>query len=257
MREVKGHLTQPTRINKNTLEGDDENKVKNKRRRPSKNERLLCLCNDESSMTTISLFQPQPAELCGRNEQLEEKQERQEEEVTALPQEHAEEPVSAGTKRGMESEEDKSDDANVAKRVCCEQMAQPTCESAEIVPEALTFAKGEETDGERLSDEEMERISSSDETLVDVGGDKDESKPLLLPPPRSAVVVSLGSTGSGEEEEEDDVDVVGGVSPTPEVLTIGWTSECSESDKEDRDEEIDVVGEVMDCASVVLLLSVQ
>ncbi|XP_071362873.1 uncharacterized protein [Trachinotus anak] len=179
-----------------------------RRGRPKKNGQLLILSNGRSSTPPIQL---QPVEPCPTNGQPENNQESHEEELLVQPQEEAEGTARKGEKRGAESGEETSDDATVAKRVCSEQLAQPTSEtcipssdSAAFVSEQATaeaddvidvetvsltsvgdcLQREEQEDkstawreialretGESLTDDETE--GSGDET-IDVDGDTDE-----------------------------------------------------------------------------------
>ncbi|XP_056237962.1 uncharacterized protein LOC130173074 [Seriola aureovittata] len=109
--------------------------------RPKKNGQLLSLSNGGSSTPTIQL---QPVEHCGTNGQLEKNQELHEEELNVQPQEEAQGPTRRGKKRG-ESGEETSDDATVAKRVCCEPVAQPTSETCIPSSKSAGFASEQAT----------------------------------------------------------------------------------------------------------------
>ncbi|AWP12042.1 putative BTB/POZ domain-containing protein 18 [Scophthalmus maximus] len=231
--------------------------------RQKKNGQLLSSPSDGSSTPQVQL---QPLEPCATNEQLEKNQERLLAEFPVLPEEEAEGPSGRGKKRRAESGGDTSDDATVAKRVCFEQMTEPTSETctrsseaADFVSEKATTRAEEVIDVESLMDEEAK--SSSDE-IIDVDGDTDGGTDLedqtvnyhcRTVPTTSHSVRSPGSW------EDEDVDVIGVPSPFHEPLIISWT-EASDGDEEDgdedEDEDIDVVGEKTDCAPSVVFASV-
>ncbi|KAK2904179.1 hypothetical protein Q8A73_010836 [Channa argus] len=107
--------------------------------RPKKNCQLST--NGESLTPQI---QPQPVEPCGMEEQLENNYEKPEEEGIVQPQEATEGPTRRGKKRGAESDEESTNDAEV-KKVRFEQVAQLTTlthvqssECADCVSEAAT-----------------------------------------------------------------------------------------------------------------------
>lgn len=231
--------------------------------RQKKNGQLLSSPSDGSSTPQVQL---QPLEPCATNEQLEKNQERLLAEFPVLPEEEAEGPSGRGKKRRAESGGDTSDDATVAKRVCFEQMTEPTSETctrsseaADFVSEKATTRAEEVIDVESLMDEEAK--SSSDE-IIDVDGDTDGGTDLedqtvnyhcRTVPTTSHSVRSPGSW------EDEDIDVIGVPSPFHEPLIISWT-EASDGDEEDgdedEDEDIDVVGEKTDCAPSVVFASV-
>lgn len=157
----------------------------------SKNEQLLSLSDNVSLTPPI---QAQPVEPCGTQKQLEKNQETPEQELTVQPQEETDGPTRRGKKRGAEAEEETSDDATVGKRVCFEQMPQPTSENhhgqsrtAPISVVSLGFTGSWEWDEE--------------EDIDVIGG----SSPAPDP-----VIICWTESSEGEKEEEDeDVDVVG------------------------------------------------
>lgn len=254
----------------------------------SKNEQLLSSSDNVSSTPPI---QAQPVEPCGTEKQLEKNQETPEQELTVQPQEETDGPTRRGKKRGAEAKEETSDDATVGKRVCFEQMPQPTSEtctppseSADIEPATIQIEEiidvetvmltsvgdcfqREERDEkpvwneiklretEECSDEEME---SSGDKIIDAGGDvedgcqKDEENHHGQSRTAPISVVSLGSTGSWEWDKEEDIDVIGGSGPAPDPVIICWT-ESSEGEKEEEDEDVDVVGEKTDYTSSVVI----
>ncbi|XP_059201543.1 uncharacterized protein LOC131981319 [Centropristis striata] len=240
-------------------------------RRTKKNAKLLSLSNDLVSSTPA--IQPQPVEPCDTDEQLERNQERHED-LTVQPQEETEGPTRRGEKRRAESEEETSDDATVAKRVCFEQTAQPTSETlgSESAPATRNLKdissgghylqrereeepawrgfKLRETE-ESLMDEHPE---SCDEEMIDVGG---PTPPLCSVSPSSHSVndVILGSTGSCEEDKDEDIDVIGSSSPAPDPVIINWT-QSSEGEEEEEDEDIDVIGEKTDNVSLLVFAAV-
>ncbi|KAL7394910.1 hypothetical protein ABVT39_006831 [Epinephelus coioides] len=231
--------------------------------RPKKNGQLLSLSNDVSSAPPI---RPQPVEPCGMDQQPERNKERHEEELTVQPQEEAERP--RGVKRRAESEEETSDNSTVTKRVCFEQMAQPTPEthilssfSADIGCEIATRELGDVSnarDGLRREKGEAEpvwtKIKLTEQSLMD---EEMESsgvtvKHFASPSLHSEKEVRLGSTGSWEEEDDEDIDVIGGSSPALDPVIINWT----QSSEGEEDEDIDVVGEETDYESSSVFITV-
>lgn len=185
-------------------------------------------------------------------------QERHEEEFTVKPQEEAEGPTRRGKKRAAESDRETSDDATLTKRVCFEQMAQPTSEtriprsaSADFVSEPATtedvidvetvlltsvgdcLQREEEKEKpvwreirlreteEPLMDEEME--SSGDE-IIDVDGDAEDGHQGRATPTLSHFVEVKPSVSSP--------------SRAAKAVSLGSTGSC----EEDKDEDIDVMG---------------
>lgn len=245
---------------------DKQPHPKRKRRgRPKKNGQLLVLSNDESPTTPIQL---QPVEPCGRDEQLQSNQDRREEELTVLPQEQAKGSEGRVTKRGAESEEERKDEASVAKRVCFEQMIQPTppetclpsSEAAAVETEdvidveavSLTSVGDEKTtwteiklgetdqNGEErrcLTDEEIE---SSDE-IIDVDGDSDGSTNLKREDNWREWAENIRCQNSTAPALLQLVKVKPSASP-PSLSLKEVSLRSTGSWEEDRDGDIDVIG---------------
>lgn len=236
---------------------------------------------------------PHTVEPCSAEAQREKNQEMPERELTVQPQGETDEPTREGKKRGAEAEEETSDDATVAKRVCIEEMQQPTSETNAPRSESADFEQAaiediinvetlsltsvadglqreeqeektvwtdinlRETD-ECLTDEEKE--SGGDE-MIDVDGDEEDGRSQSGPVPLSVFTpvrseVGLESQGSWDRDEDEDIDVIGGSGPVPDPVIISWT-ESSEDEKEEGEEDIDVaVGEkAINISSAVLTIS--
>lgn len=228
----------------------------------SKKRQVLSSSGNVSSAPPVL---PQTVEPCSTEAQREKHQEMPERESTVQPQGETDEPTREGKKRGAEAEEETSDDATVAKRVCIEEMQPPTSETNTPRSECADFEQAamediidvetlsltsvadglqreeqeekpawtdinlRETD-ECLTEEEKE--SSGDET-IDVDGDEEEGPvPLLVFTPVRSEVRSW--------DEDEDIDVIGGSGSVPDPVIISWT-ESSEDEKEEGEEDIDVV----------------
>ncbi|XP_051810867.1 uncharacterized protein LOC127535909 [Acanthochromis polyacanthus] len=129
-----------------------------RRGRPKKSSQQLSNSNSNSSVPPA---QPQPVDPSGTDEPLEKNQERHEEESTVQPQEEADGPASRGQKRAATSSEDRSDDGTVTKRVCFEQIPQPTCETCMPNSEsAISVCEPPTTEPEEVIDVETLSLSS-------------------------------------------------------------------------------------------------
>ncbi len=161
------------------------------RGRPPKNGQLLGLRNHESSTPTV---QPQPVEPCTTEEKRKTNQERHEEELRVQLQEETEGRANRGKKRGAESEEETSDDANVAKKVCFEKMQQPTSD---------LFTPGSESANVEPAAIETEDIIDVETVSLTSVGDcsQREEKPALSE-------ISIGQTEESDEEVESSSDEI-------------------------------------------------
>lgn len=230
--------------------------LERRRCKPKKNAQLLTNAVELSSPP----IQPQPVEPSGTDEQLENNQERREEELSVRPQEEAEGPTRREKKRGAESEEETSDDATPAKRVCFEQMSQPTSEtcipssaSADVVSEPASLEVEDVIDVETVS-------------LTSVGGclqrEEEEEKPVpseIKLRETEESLVDEERESSGDEFIDVDGDVEDGCqSRTAQTLSwfvevkppVSLPSRSAKSDslgsmgscEEDKDKDIDVIG---------------
>lgn len=237
-----------------------------------KNRQVLTLSDNVSATLPVL---PQPVESCS----TENNQETPEQEFTVQPQGETDGPTREGIKRGPEAEEETGDDATVAKRLCLEEMLQPTSQtytprsdSADFIQVAIediidvetlsltSVADGlqSEEQGEKpawtdiklreredcLTDEEKE--SSGDE-IIDVDGDEEDERSQSGPVPIlvSTLVrseVGLEMQGSWDGDKDEDIDVIGGSGPVPDPVIISWT-ESSEDEQKEEDDDVDVVGE--------------
>lgn len=223
----------------------------------------------ESAVTPVH---PQPADSCCVDDQSETNQDGNEG-LTAQLQEDAEGPVGRGRKR---SNEDTSEEAAVNKRINCDggETAVPGSGSAETVPSSeqeevidvgavsLTGLRscflGAKREGEQFTEENLtgEEVESSDDEVIDVEGDEDDSKTPRQETDRSGPSCSnlvspshlTEGTGNNEEDLDEDIDVIGASSPAPDPIIINWTVS---SEDEDGGEEVDVDGETIDCISFI------
>ncbi len=191
------------------------------------------------------------------DEEPEENQERHEEESTVQPQEEAEGATGRGMKRRAESEGETSNEATVAKRVCFEQMAQPTSDTCTPSSASAEPATAETEDvidvetvsltsaGEPLQREERkekpawseiklretrgcvmdEEMESSGDEIIDVDGDVEDDcyKEAEKDGRRSRTANPRVSPASHSAEE----------------ASVGSAGSC----EEDRDEDVDVIGD--------------
>ncbi|XP_040903625.1 uncharacterized protein LOC121188117 [Toxotes jaculatrix] len=137
-------------------------------------------------------IQLQPVEPCGKNEQLEKN------EITVQPREEAQGPRRTGRKRRADSGKETIDD--VAKKVCSEQMAQPSSETCKPISDSADIVSEQATaEAEDVIDVETVSLSSAGECLQK---EEQEEKTTW----REIKLRETEESGEGSSDEIIDVD---------------------------------------------------
>ncbi|XP_029298047.1 uncharacterized protein LOC115015023 [Cottoperca gobio] len=222
-----------------------------RRGRPKKNGQFHSLSNERSTPSV----QPQPVEPCSTDEQPERNQERHEEKLSVQPQEEVEGAARRGEKRRADSEET-SDESTVTKRVCFEQMSQPTSETCVPSSPSADFVSKPATK-EIMAEVSIETISTAGDCLQreDREGKTTRSEIKLRETEESLMDEEMESNydeiiivhQNRDRESEDLETCQRRTAPAPlspsshsakEVVSLRSTG----SWEEDKDEDIDVIG---------------